>query len=209
MYDFAIWREQVETIEDLGAAVSFERALRVDGEGVEPVAGAEISASAFRLARISPVLGRTLIERDELPSEPPVAVISHSLWHKRFAADPQVVGRAIELGATSATVVGVMPEGFGFPVSQRIWTPLRLDGAAVAPRSGPHVQMFGRLTKGATLQEAETELAAISQPRVAVRANTRVPTLAQRIASSATKMPLAMVRIRITTSDSPAGSGLA
>ncbi len=163
LYDFAIWRDQVETLEDLGAAILFERTLRVDGEAAEPVAGAEISTSAFRLARISPALGRTLIARDELPSAPPVVVISHSLWQNRFAADPQVVGRSVELGATRATVVGVMPEGFGFPVSQRIWTPLRVDAAAIAPRGGPEVQMFGRLVEGATLQEAEAELAAISQ----------------------------------------------
>jgi putative ABC transport system permease protein len=163
LYDFSIWRDQVGTLEDLGAAILFERTLRVDGEGDEPVAGAEISASAFRLARISPALGRTLIARDELPSAPPVVVLGHSLWQSRFAGDPQVVGRSVELGVTTATVVGVMPEGFGFPMSQRIWTPLRLGGAAIAPRSGPEVQIFGRLAEGATLVEAEAELAGITQ----------------------------------------------
>jgi predicted permease len=60
-----------------------------------------------------------------------------------------------------------MPEGFGFPVSQRIWTPLRANGAAIAPRGGPEVQVFGRLAEDATPREAEAELAAISQ-RIAV-----------------------------------------
>ena len=163
LYDFAIWRDQVESLEDLGAAILFERTLRVDGETAEPVKGAEISTSAFRLARTAPLLGRTLIDRDELPAAPPVVVISHALWRNRFAGDPQVIGRSVELGATRATVVGVMPEGFGFPVSQRIWTPLRVNAAAIAPRGGPDVQTFGRLVDGATLQEAEAELAAISQ----------------------------------------------
>jgi hypothetical protein len=162
LYDFTMWRDQVRTIEQLGAAVPFERTLRVD-KSHEPVSGAEISASAFRLARIAPVLGRTLTARDELLSAPPVAVIGHSLWQHRFAADPQILGRSIELGATRATVVGVMPEGFGFPVSQRTWVPLRLRGTTLAPRGGPNVQIFGRLAEGVTLQEAEAEVAAISQ----------------------------------------------
>ena len=162
LYDFTMWRDRARKIEHLGAAVPFERTLRV-GERMEPVAGAEISASAFPLAGISPVLGRTLIARDELLSEPPVAVIGHSLWQNRFAADPQIVGRSIELGAIHATVVGVMPEGFGFPVSERIWTPLRLGGTTIAPRSGPNVHVFGRLAEGVTLRDAEAEVAAISR----------------------------------------------
>ena len=162
LYDFTMWRDRLRTIEHLGAAVPFERTLRV-GARIDPVAGAEISASAFRLAGISPVLGRTLIARDELLSEPPVAVIGHALWQNRFAGDPGIVGRSIELGATHATVVGVMPEGFGFPVSQRIWTPLRLGGTTIPPRGGPNVHVFGRLAEGVTLREAEAEVAAISQ----------------------------------------------
>ncbi len=162
LYDFTIWRDRVRTIEDLGAAVTFERTLRVD-KSVEPVAGAEISASAFHLARIAPAMGRTLTERDELLSEPPVAVLSHSLWQNRFAGDPQIVGRSVELGTTSVTIVGVMPEGFGFPVSQRIWIPLRLGGVTIPPRSGPNVQIFGRLAEGVTLPQAEAEVAAISR----------------------------------------------
>jgi predicted permease len=163
LYDFATWRDQVRTIEDLGAAILFERMLRVDGAAAEPVAGAEISTSAFHLARTPALLGRTLAGRDEIPSAPPVAVIGHSLWQSRFAGDPQILGRSVELGATRTTIVGVMPEGFGFPVSQRIWTPLRLDRAALRPRSGPDVQVFGRLAAGATQQEAEAELATISR----------------------------------------------
>ena len=162
LYDFTIWRDEVRTIELLGAAVPFERSLRV-GQRIEPVAGAEVSASAFRLTGTRPVLGRTLIDRDELLSEPPVVVIGHSLWQTRFAADPQVVGRSIQLGATHATVVGVMPEGFAFPVSQRIWLPLRLGGTPVPPGGGPDIHAFGRLADGVTPAEAEAELTAISR----------------------------------------------
>jgi len=54
-----------------------------------------------------------------------------------------------------------MPEGFGFPVNERIWTPLRLDGSLLAPRSGPAVSVFGRLAPGASMDEAQAEVALI------------------------------------------------
>ena len=162
LHDFAIWREQVKTVENLGAAVQFVRNLATDDGRVEPVRGAEITASAFRLMGTAPLLGRFLTERDEHPGEPPVVVISHALWTTRFAGEPAVLGRSVKLGTVSATIVGVMPEGFGFPVSHRIWTPLRVDGSALAPRTGPSVTMFGRLAAGASIDDARTELGAIA-----------------------------------------------
>jgi predicted permease len=154
LHDFAIWRQQAKTIEQMGAAVTFVRNLQTDDQRIEPVRGAEISASAFH--------GRTLTAQDEQPSEPPVVVISHTLWNARFAGDPSVVGRPVKLGTQTATIVGVMPEGFGFPEAERIWAPLRVDGSLVAPRTGPAVAIFGRLAPGASMAAAQSELSLIA-----------------------------------------------
>jgi putative ABC transport system permease protein len=161
LHDFAIWRGQVKTVDNLGAAIPFVRNLATEDGRVEPVRGAEITASAFRLMGMPPLLGRTLTERDEQPAEPPVVVISHALWTTRFASDPALVGRTVKLGTVAATIVGVMPEGFAFPVNQRIWSPLRVDGTALAPRTGPTVSVFGRLVPGASIDEARAELGVI------------------------------------------------
>jgi len=144
LHDFAIWREQVKTVDHLGAAIAFVRNLATEDGRVEPVRGAEITPNAFGLLGTAPLLGRTLTERDAQSSEPPVVVLSHALWKTRFASDPAVLGRTVKLGTATMTIVGVMPEGFGFPVSQRIWTPLRTDGSLLAPRSGPPVAIFQR-----------------------------------------------------------------
>ena len=93
LHDFAIWREQVRTVDHLGAAIAFVRNLATDDGRVEPVRGAEITASAFGLMGTAPLMGRTLTARDEQPTEPPVVVIGHSLWKSRFASDPGVLGR--------------------------------------------------------------------------------------------------------------------
>lgn len=163
LHDFAIWREQLKTVDHLGAAVPFVRNLATDDGRVEPVRGAEITASAFRLIGTAPLLGRVLTERDEQPAEAPVVVIGHTLWETRFANDSGVLGRTVKLGTVTATIVGVMPEGFAFPESQRIWTPLRANGFTLAPRTGPAVSVFGRLAPGASIDEAQAELDVIGR----------------------------------------------
>lgn len=158
LHDFAIWREQVRTVDHLGAAITFMRNLDTGDGRVEPVRGAEVTASAFRLMGTAPLLGRVLSEQDENPTEPPVVVIGHSLWQARFAGDPDVVGRTVQLGTGTVTIVGVMPEGFGFPVAERIWMPLRVEQAALTPVTGPAVSVFGRLAPGTSMGTAQAEL---------------------------------------------------
>ncbi len=172
LHDFAIWREQATTVDNLGAAIVFVRNLATEDGRVEPVRGAEVTASAFGLMGTAPLLGRPLMEQDEHPAEPPAVVIGHTLWRTRFSSDPGVVGRTVKLGTVTATVVGVMPEGFGFPVNQRIWAPLRLDGSALAPRAGPAVSIFGRLAPGASIDGAQAELDGIAARMAAVNPET-------------------------------------
>jgi len=107
--DFRVWREQLQTMEDLGAVALVQRNLAVNGN-VEPIDVAEMTASGFRIARVPPLRGRTLVEGDEAPGAPPVAVIGHSLWQRRFLGDECVVGRSVRLGVGQTTIVGVMPE---------------------------------------------------------------------------------------------------
>jgi predicted permease len=80
------------------------------------------------------------------------------LWRTRFESAPEVVGRTVQLGTETATIVGVMREDFRFPRNERIWVPLRLDGSTLAPRTGPPVSIFGRLVPGASLTKAQAEL---------------------------------------------------
>jgi len=153
--DFRNWLEQLQRIDDLGAVALTEQNLTVNGD-VEPLAVAEMTASGFRVARIPPLLGRTLVQGDEAAGAAPVAVIGHSLWQRRFLGDLGVVGRSVRLGAEPTTIVGVMPENFGFPVAHQVWTPLRL-GRSTA------LMVFGRLAPGVTRSEAQAELTTVGR----------------------------------------------
>ena len=153
-----MWREQVKRIDHVGAAIIFARNLVTEDGRVEPVRGAEISANSFAMLGATPLLGRALTAQDEQKGEPPVVVLSNALWKSRFDSDPGVVGRTVKVGTSSATIVGVMPAGFGFPVNERLWMPLRENGATMAPRSGPTVSIWGRLAPGSSLEQAQAEL---------------------------------------------------
>jgi predicted permease len=159
--DFAIWREQVKTVDHVGAAVTFVRNLATEDGLVQPVRGVEISANAFSMLGAKPLLGRTLTAQDESPADPPVIVIGETVWKNRFDSDPRVLGRVVKLGTVSATIVGVMPERFGFPVNERVWTPLRVSASTLTPRTGPSISVFGRLRPGTTMDQAQAELGVI------------------------------------------------
>jgi predicted permease len=165
--DFLAWRGELRTVRDLGAFRALQRNLVVPGGSAEPVSAAEMNASGFRVAGVPPRLGRPLGEADERADAPAVVVIGHELWRTRFAADPAVVGREVRVGGTPHTVVGVMPEGFGFPVSQQLWMPLRHAALEHPAGEGPALWVFGRLAPGATVDALQAELEAFARRRAA------------------------------------------
>ena len=126
---------------------------------------AEITASAFRAARVPPLLGRTLIAPDEQPGAPDVIVLGYRVWQQSFGGRADVVGEDVQLGRATATVVGVMPEGFTFPVNHQAWVPLHLRPSGYAPLEGGAIRIFGRLAPGATHRHVSAELTPWSNAR--------------------------------------------
>src|SRR5439155_2459021 len=139
---------------------------------------AEITASAFPLTRVPPLLGRPLQPRDEVPGAAPVVVLGYDVWQRQFLHDPAIIGRVVDVGRTARSVVGVMPPRFGFPRNQQAWVPLPVEDAP--PRQGPPVEVFGRLAGGASWQDAAAELSVVSaraaadQPATHAQLRTRV-----------------------------------
>jgi predicted permease len=164
LHDLLAWRRELRSVVDLGAFRTVRRNLVSEKGQGEPITLAEMTASGFRVARMPPLLGRTLLDADERPGAHPVVVIGYDVWQSRFAGDPAVVGREIRIGRAAHTVVGVMPAGFAFPVRHRYWIPLRVDPAVhVEPGTGPRLDVFGRLAPGATTESAQAELSVIGR----------------------------------------------
>jgi predicted permease len=163
LYDFVVWRDTLRSVTELGAWRDVSRNLVVAGGDARPVTVAEITASGFRVAGAAPLMGRVLAEADEQTAAPPVMVIGHEVWRTRFGSDPGVLGRTVQLGSEHVTVVGIMREGFEFPVAHEAWMPLRTETLKQAPRSGPAVTIFGVLAPGATLETAQAELTTLGR----------------------------------------------
>jgi hypothetical protein len=145
LHDFRVWQRELHSVVDLGAFLTIKRNLvSATGQG-EPIKIAEMTASGFRLTRVPPLLGRTLIDADERSGAPRVIVIGYDVWQSHFAGDQAIVGREIRIGRDAHTIVGVMPRGFRFPINHQYWVPLRFDPRVpVAPGTGPDLDVFGR-----------------------------------------------------------------
>lgn len=163
VHDFVMWRKELRTITDVGAFRTVGRNL-VTGDAVpEPVPVAEMSAAGFTLARVAPMMGRTLVEADEAPGAPPAVVIGYKTWKDRFGSNPNVVGQGIRLNTATYTIVGVMPQGFAFPQNHELWVPFRADPTAYHRMKGPSIYIFGRLAPGISMEAAQAELAVLGK----------------------------------------------
>jgi putative ABC transport system permease protein len=184
LHDFSIWRRSLKTVVELGAARVGERNVLTGESRVESLRVAEITASAFPLTRVPPLLGRPLQPTDEVPGAAPVVVLGYDVWQRQFLQDPAIIGRVVTVGRTARAVVGVMPPRFGFPRNQQLWVPLPIQDAA--PRQGPAVQVFGRLADGASWRDAAAELDLVSarlaadEPTTHAQLRTRVRAFAGR-----------------------------
>ena len=163
LHDYLEWRTELRSFEDIGAFRTVNRNLIVPGGAAEPVRLAEMSASGFRIARTPPLLGRPILEDDERPGATPVVVIGADVWRSRFGADAATIGTTLQLGNVRHAIVGVMPDGFAFPVNHSYWIPLRTDTSTFARGEGPEIFIFGRLARGASIEAAGAELTAIGQ----------------------------------------------
>lgn len=163
LYDFEIWREEVESIEELSALSPVEYTASTEDGRFATLGGMRVTPLVFQLAPVQPLFGRRLTEADDRPGAPLVAVIGYSAWQRLYDGDRSVIGETIRLGSEYATIVGVMPEGFGIWSNEELWTPLRESALRYGRRGGPGIEILGRLAPGFALEEARAELATIGR----------------------------------------------
>ena len=159
--DIERWRTSLQSIEDVGAFQAIQRNVITADGSVELAAVAGISATGFRIARVPPQIGRVIVDADLVRGATPVIVIGHDVWQRRFAGAQDIIGRELRLGETMHTVVGVMPDGFQFPLNFRYWVPLQLKAGEMLRNTGPEGVVFGRLAPDATLARAHAEVSAL------------------------------------------------
>jgi predicted permease len=161
--EFLDYRTSLHTFVGLAATLSAPMNLSDDERGAERVQGTYVSANAFTLLRVVPVVGRGFLPEDDRPGAAAVVVIGHDLWVSRYGGDSAIVGATIRVNGVPATLVGVAPADFRFPLIASAWQPLsQLPGLTSGPRDARTLNPFGRLAPGATLDAAREDLARTS-----------------------------------------------
>jgi len=166
------WREENRTFRDMCAYLARHMNLTDQGDPVR-IRGALTTASLFPVLGVVPELGRPL-SPDEDFSGTPVVVLSHGIWEGRYGADPDLVGREVDLDGIGHTVIGVMPATFQQPDARslepiEVWVPLP-PGTEYEPRFSRSFQVLGRLRDGVDLEDAREDLG-----RIAIRLTEAYP----------------------------------
>jgi len=161
--DFQDFQAATRTFSGLAAFSQSAMTLGDEGRAAERASAAYVSANAFQLLGDKPAIGRDFLADDDRPGAPPVVMLGSRIWRARYDADPAIIGRSVRVNGVPSTVIGVMPDGFRFPVVSDVWQPLRhLPGVTHEARDTRALQVFGRLADGSTPGEAQAELATLA-----------------------------------------------
>ena len=166
--DVIDYRQRQDVFEALAAVPEGPSQFTLGGDTAEKVYGTRSTANLFAVLRVQPALGRVFSAEHEIRGNHRVVLISDGLWHRRFGADPGIVGKTLVVGTMSREILGVMPPGFSYPVGipehVNLWVPWVVP-ANETPRTGGRVSylsLAGRLKPGVSLDQAQARMAQIT-----------------------------------------------
>jgi predicted permease len=173
--DYRDLREQNHTFDGI-LAYHHDWITLTGGAQPERAYIANVSANYFDVLGIKPMLGRFFLPDEESSPAIPSVVLSYSLWKTRYAADPAIVGKAIEIARHPVTVIGVAPEGVtgAMPgLREDLWVtldPLGTEVWRMTHRSGGNavwLNVIGRLRPGVSRGQAAQDLDTVMRHIVA------------------------------------------
>ena len=201
--DWADWRDGNRTLQSL-AFYRFALMSASDRDRPEALYGVATSAGLLPMLGVAPLFGRYFTPEEDMPGNEHAVLLSYDLWRQRYGADRAIVGKTIELvgrGETQWRVVGVMPQGFNFPLTiptavnpptrqMAFWIPAGLDALA-QKRTGMTCFAIARLRPADTLLQARADLDGIAArlagefPRTNADRGVQITSLAEDLQGSA------------------------
>jgi predicted permease len=127
----------------------------------EQAKASHVSKDYFQVFGVSPALGRSFNQAEDLPHGAAAAVLSYRLWQDRLGGDPQIVGRTILLNNQAYTVIGVMPQSFASNPVMDVWLPLQADPAST--NQGHYLAAAARLKPGVRIEQARAALKVLGE----------------------------------------------
>ena len=151
------WRAQSQSFEQLG----LYRWWSANLTGIDPperIQGFLVTANFLDALGMKPIMGRNFLTEENQPGKDQVAIITHSLWQRRFGGDPNILNKTITVNSVVRTVVGVMPERFNFPKGAEVYAPLPMTPELVKNRGSHGYYVIGRLKAGVSIESAQAEI---------------------------------------------------
>jgi putative ABC transport system permease protein len=152
------WKQMTRSFDRLAAYDDAATRDLLGGVTPEQVRVCRVDADFFRVVRATPLLGRALGADEVAGGHETSVLISEGLWRRRFGSNPHIVSTDIRLNDGSYSVVGVLPDGFGFPPGIDLWLPLKISPAARQSRQIRAVNVVGLLRPGVSVAQAAHEL---------------------------------------------------
>lgn len=160
--EYVDFRDQQGAFVHVGAWRGAERTL-TGGDGPERIDVTAFTWSMWSVLGVDPLAGRVFTADEDLAGRDDVVVLSHGLWTRRFGADPEILGRSIELDGRAIDVIGVMPADFDFRVNggAEAWIPMGIDPGNPPGRGNHFASIAGRLADGVSFEQARAEMRTI------------------------------------------------
>ncbi|HEX7516435.1 MAG TPA: ABC transporter permease [Chthoniobacterales bacterium] len=121
--------------------------------------GGYVTDEFFKILGVSPILGRDFTAEDNKPGAEKTTILGYEIWQRDFGGDPKIVGETVRINGRAATIIGVMPQGFKFPVAEQLWVPL-YNEFPIKPREDPSglgPAVIGRLKPGVSVDQVNAE----------------------------------------------------
>ena len=161
IHDYLDWREEQRSFEHLAAYYQGTVNMRGTERPVRYM-GAFVTANTFAVLGVQPVLGRLFREDEDEPGAPSAAILSYHVWQDQWDGSPDALGQAVTINGEQSEIIGVMPDGFRFPVLQDIWLPLRMNALELERDTGRWLDVFGKLRPDVSRDEAMVEFTGIA-----------------------------------------------
>jgi putative ABC transport system permease protein len=158
--NFADWKQQSSSLEDMTAIKRDSGVITIDGEPTE-IHAVQVTSDFFDAVGVRPVRGRAFSSEEQAHSGFRVAILSDSLW-RRLGGDPALVGKTAELNRKPHTVIGIMPPGFSFPSDDEAWFPLPQGEVVGKGRGNRSLRVIARLKPGTNVAQAQSEMDTIA-----------------------------------------------
>ena len=159
--NFVDWRERNQSFEAMSTFRGWSLNLTGAGEA-ENLNARLVSADYFKVMRATPLLGRDFTDEDDRLGAAPVTILSYPFWQRRFAGDPNIVGKQITLDDEPVTVIGVMPESFSHQGPPPLW--VVIGPVTWKPRYDRNAgNVIARLKPGVTIAQARADMSRIAK----------------------------------------------